>query len=216
MNNIIFAFDFSMNKPAMVSYINGKINFYIFPSDIDSKSFEKLKYCGINIHPRNLPKMKDKSLSQHELIVEHVNRAIHLADIIVSTINDILKENNIESKDNVIIANEGFAFSAKGDAALDLSGYKYILMYHLMIDGFNKFKTYSPITIKHTAGCSKRGLGKDAMIEALGKEDESLHPIISALKESPEILKKKTSYVLCMDDIADAYWCMKTCLNDNE
>ena len=41
MNNAIFAFDFSCNKPAMTSYINNVIEFYIWPSDIDSKSYDK-------------------------------------------------------------------------------------------------------------------------------------------------------------------------------
>ena len=41
---------------------------------------------------------------------------------------EILEKNNL-TPNEAIISNEGFAFAAKGDAALDLSGYKYILMH---------------------------------------------------------------------------------------
>ena len=209
----IFAFDFSCNKPAMTCLVNGKINIYVWPSDIDDKSMERLSDCGIFVHNRGLSHIKDHNLNQHELIIEHMNRSTSLADMITSTILDILNRNGM-SENDAVIANEGFAFSAKGDAALDLSGYKYILMDRLMKAGFKKFRTYSPITIKKTAGCSKKGLGKDAMIEAFGREPEETHMIVNVLNNDPQLLKKKTNYILCMDDIADSYWCLKTCIND--
>ena len=207
----IFAFDFSMNKPAMSALINGKLSFYVWASNIDDKSYEKLKDCGINVFNRNLPKMKDKEFNEDTLILEHIKRSTDLSNIIVNTIKELLEKEvpNIDY-DNVIISNEGFAFSAKGDAALDLSGYKYILMYTLINAGFNNFRTFSPITLKKTAGCSKKGLGKDAMINALSNEEKGIHPFIDIIRESPELLKKKTAFVMCTDDIADSYWCLKT------
>ena len=212
MSKAIFAFDFSCNKPAMTSYINGVINFYVWPSEIDDKSYDRLTSCDVIIHNRNLEKIKEKSLDQHELILEHTHRAIDLSNIILDLIDYLVHENNID-KDDVIIANEGFAFSAKGDAALQLAGYKYILMERLIDRGYKNLKTYSPITIKKTAGCSKKGLGKDAMIEAMSRQDDD-HHIISILKNDPDYLKKKSNYVLCMDDIADSYWNLKTCIAD--
>ena len=212
MNNAIFAFDFSCNKPAMTSYVNNVIEFYVWPSDIDSKSYDKLTSCDVKIFNRKLKHIKDKSLDQHELILEHVNRAISLSEIILQTIDGIVSRNNI-SKNDVIIANEGFAFSAKGDAALQLSGYKYVLMESLIKHGYTKLKTYSPITIKKTADCSKKGLGKNSMIEAMSKQNVD-HILITTLRENPNQLKKKSNYVLCMDDIADSFWNLKTCLND--
>ena len=212
MNQAIFAFDFSCNKPAMTSYINGVINFYVWPSEIDDKSYDRLTSCDVIIHNRNLEKIKEKSLDQHELILEHTHRAIDLSNIILDLIDYLVHENNID-KDDVIIANEGFAFSAKGDAALQLAGYKYILMERLIDRGYKNLKTYSPITIKKTAGCSKKGLGKDAMIEAMSRQDDD-HHLISILKNDPDYLKKKSNYVLCMDDIADSYWNLKTCIAD--
>ena len=212
MIKAIFAFDFSCNKPAMTSYINGVINFYVWPSEIDDKSYDRLTSCDVIIHNRNLEKIKEKSLDQHELILEHTHRAIDLSNIILDLIDYLVHENNID-KDDVIIANEGFAFSAKGDAALQLAGYKYILMERLIDRGYKNLKTYSPITIKKTAGCSKKGLGKDAMIEAMSRQDDD-HHLISILKNDPDYLKKKSNYVLCMDDIADSYWNLKTCIAD--
>lgn len=209
----IFAFDFSCNKPAMTCMIDDKIEIYVWPSDIDKTSYERLDVCGIHVYDRKLDKIKDKEFTQHELILEHMRRSTELADTITKTICEIIHETNYHI-DSAIIANEGFAFSAKGDAALDLSGYKYILMDRLMQAGFKNFKTYSPITIKKTAGCSKRGLGKDAMIDAFGREPEGTHRIIDILRQDPQLLKKKTKYVQCMDDIADSYWCLKTYQRD--
>ena len=207
----IFAFDFSMNKPAMSALINGKLTFHVWASDIDGKSLGRLKDCGINIINRNLPKMKDGEFNEHELILEHIKRSTDLANMILETIENLLKEESPDIKyEEVIISNEGFAFSAKGDAALDLSGYKYILMYTLINAGFKNFRTFSPITLKKTAGCSKKGLGKDAMIMALANEGKGVHPFIDIIRETPELLKKKTAFVMCTDDIADSYWCLKT------
>lgn len=205
----IFAFDFSMNKPAMACLIENELSFYIWPLSIDKVAQEKLDSCDINIVNRKLNPIKDKSLNESELIIEHVARSTNLAKLIVSTILKIIRPYNYNI-DDIIIANEGFAFAAKGDAALDLSGYKYILMKELIDNGFSNFKTYSPITIKSTAGCAKKGMKKDDMITALGNEDNDLHLFIHTIRDHNDILKKKTSYVMCVDDLADAYWCLKT------
>ena len=205
----IFAFDFSMNKPAMACLIENELSFYIWPLSIDKVAQEKLDSCDINIVNRKLNPIKDKSLNESELIIEHVTRSTNLAKLIVGTILKIIRPYNYNI-DDIIIANEGFAFAAKGDAALDLSGYKYILMKELIDNGFSNFKTYSPITIKSTAGCAKKGMKKDDMIIALGNEDNDLHLFIHTIRDHNDILKKKTSYVMCVDDLADAYWCLKT------
>jgi hypothetical protein len=208
----IFGFDFSCNKPAMTSCIDGVYEFYVWPSELDDKEVDRLESLDVHVYNRNLPKIKDKSLDQHELIIEHVNRANNLSEIIIKTILDKLFQHGIPVNE-AVIANEGFAFSAKGDAALQLAGYKYVLMNMLMRINFAAFKTYSPITIKKTANCSKKGLGKDAMITALSNEDIDNH-FVSMLHDNPQYLKKKTNYIHCIDDIADSYWCLKTCMND--
>ncbi len=210
MNHVpIFAFDFSMNKPAMCCLVENKISFYTWPLKIDKVANEKLISSNIVVYDRGLEPIKEKSLDESQLILEHVSRSSNLAKLIVNTILDILKPYNYNI-DNIIIANEGFAFAAKGDAALDLSGYKYILMKELIDNGFKRFITYSPITIKSTAGCAKKGMGKEDMIKALGKENNNLHLFIHTIYNNNEMLKKKTSYVMCVDDLSDAYWCLKT------
>ena len=212
----IFAFDFSMSKPAMSVLMNDKLMFFVWASDIDSKSQTMLEDCGVHVYNRNLPKMKDKCFDEHSLILEHVTRATNLANMILETILDLLSKHAPDVKrEDVIISNEAFAFLARGDATLDLSGYKYILMYTLIHAGFKNLQTYSPSTLKKTAGCSKRGLGKDAMIEALSNETKYTNTFIDVIRETPELLKKKTAYVMCTDDIADSFWCLKTTIEKN-
>jgi len=213
MYRAVFAFDFSMAKPTMCACVDGKISFYTWPAHIDAKSEEIISTAGVNVHNRLLETVSKGEFSQHTLILEHVNRSTNLAKMILKTIDGIVKENGID-KSEVIIANEAFAFAAHGDAMLDLAGYKYILMYTLISNGYTNNRTYSPTTIKKTAGCGKRGLGKDAMIEALANEDYGIHTFIDIMKDDPLLLKKKTSYALCSDDIADSYWCYKTTMND--
>lgn len=212
MHKPIFAFDFSMNKPACCSLVNNNLKFYFWPSELDD--FSAGAYANANISPciRNLHPMKDSEYDESSLIVEHVTRARELASVIANIITSELEFYECKPEDT-IIANEGFAFAARGDAALDLSGYKYILMERLIREGFKNFKTYSPITIKATAGCAKRGLGKDAMIEAFrSKGPTLLHKFIAMISDSPEMFKKKTAYIKGIDDLVDAYWCLKTCV----
>ena len=40
------------------------------------------------------------------------------------------------------------------------------------------------------------------------------HHLIKILRDNPDYLKKKSNYVRCMDDIADSFWNMKTCMKD--
>lgn len=215
MHPAIFAFDFSMNKPAMCSLINNKINFYVWPASVDNFTINALEASHIHVFHRDIPPIKDKSLNEHELICEHVNRAANLANLITSAILEIASKNNIDVS-NIIIANEGLAFGSSGDAVLDLSGYKYILMYTLMSKGIKTFKTYSPIAIKSTAGCAKRGLKKEDMIAKLSEENQDLHPFIHTLACHSETLKKKTAFVKCVDDLTDAYWCLRTVIKKEE
>ena len=117
------------------------------------------------------------------LIIEQVSRAKDLADMIVSYIIKRLDEIQCPITD-AVIANEGFSFASSGNAVLDLSGYKYILMSALIDKGFKDFRTYAPITIKKTAECSKKGMGKEEMIQAAGKSGCE-HPFNKAIIDNP-------------------------------
>ena len=209
MNKPIFAFDFSCNKPAVCTFIDGKISYAVFPSKADSVVIEKLMAADVKVFNRNLdPISKNSTLSDSDLIIEQVVRAKNLADMIVTYIIQVLIETN-HTIDEAIIANEGFSFASSGNAVLDLSGYKYILMSRLIDAGFRDFRTFAPITIKKTAECSKKGMGKEEMIQAAGKAEQG-HLFNRTIMSAPENLKKKTAWVQCVDDLADAYWCMRT------
>ena len=205
----IFAFDFSCNKPAICSNINGEISYAVFPSLIDEISKSKLEAADVRVFDRDLPAMsKSKAMSDSELMVEHIVRARELAEKIIDYIWFMLKDTGYDASDCAII-NEGLSFSSKGNATLDLSGYKYILMDRLMEDGFKRFYTYAPNTIKKTAECSKKGMGKEDMIQAAGNRADA-HKFNHTIKNDPMALKKKTAWVPCIDDLADAFWCMRT------
>lgn len=207
----IFAFDFSCNKPALCINIDGEISYAVFPSKVDKITEEKLTSVGVEVFNRNLdPISKNSTLSDSDLIIEQVSRAKNLADMIVSYIIKRLNEIQYPITDAVIV-NEGFSFASSGNAVLDLSGYKYILMSALIDKGFRDFRTYAPITIKKTAECSKKGMGKEEMIQAAGKSGCE-HLFNKTIIGNPEALKKKTAWVACVDDLADAYWCMRTVL----
>lgn len=209
-NKTIFAFDFSMSKPALCVYIDKKIYFYCFPTDIDKVSYDKLVNNNVNVYNRELKPINKNSFNSHELVLEHIQRANDLSNKIIYVINSLLKKFEIENKD-VIISTEGLSFASKGDAILDLSGYKYVLLSKLKELGFNNIKTYSPITIKSIAGCTKKNeYGKLSMIEKIREENSNIHTFIDCLKNEPDKLKKKTAFVKCVDDLVDAYWCLKT------
>ena len=208
MHNPIFAFDFSMAKPAMCALIENTISFYFWPTELDDFSYNKYQLYDVNTTVRHLPPMRKEDYDESTLITEHVNRASDLAEMIASTMLSLT-----DSPESAIVANEGFAFAATGDAALDLSGYKYILMKTLMDKGFQYFKTYSPISIKSTAGCAKKGMKKEDMIESFIKNGPLIHKFISEMSINPSQFKKKTAYIKGIDDLVDAYWCLRTCIN---
>lgn len=211
----IFAFDFSIAKPAMASFIDNHLDFYIWPMDVDTFTFDALSVSGINVNNRRLGPILKKTYDEHSLIYTHVTRAKELAELIHDTICNAIKNDN--SIDTIIIANEGFAYGASGNAILDLSGYKYVLMSRLMeiekeLGIKIKFCTYAPRTLKMVAGSGKKGSKKIDMIYALGNEDNDLHLFIHTVGSHSELLKKKTAFIDCVDDIADSYWCLKTCV----
>lgn len=209
--NPIVAFDFSCNKPAACILVNGKYHYYAWPSNIDKVSEQKLKTCDVNVTDRRLPPLSKKDTDSTSLIIEHVTRAKSLADAIIGDVTTLLKDNGITDYSTVTVANEGFSFASNGDATLDLAGYKYILMDKLITAGFTNLKTYAPITIKSTAGCARKGMGKAEMIAATGTCPDC-HRFNRAIADSSYMLKKKTAYVQCVDDLADAYWCLRTAI----
>lgn len=210
MKKHIFSFDFSMSKPAMCAYINNEIFFYCFPMNLDKISIEKLVNVDVNVFNRNLPSINKKLYNSNDLVIEHIKRANELSRVIIDVIFSLIKKYNLNIED-IIISSEGLSFGSRGDAMLDLSGYKYVLLSKLYEKGFTNIKTYSPITIKSVAGCAKKKeYGKLPMIAKIMEERQGIHSFIDCLKYNSNELKKKTAFVNCVDDLVDAYWCLKT------
>lgn len=211
----IISFDFSINKPAMCIYHNNKLYFYTWPLNIDNKSIEILKQCDVNVYNRNLQPINKKQYDSNSLVYEHVKRSSLLTNLIINDIMSFIKFHNID-KNNIIISSEGLSYASNGDATLNLAAYKQVLLTKLYENNLVNIKTYSPITIKATAGKSKKGEGsKTSMIDAI-KEEEKNHKFIEILSTNDNLLKKKTAYIQTVDDLVDAYWCLKTTLKKED
>ena len=215
MKKTIFAFDFSMSKPAMCVYVNNEILFYAWPAKIDKKTEDLLNGANINVYNRNIDPINKKQYSSSSLVLEHIKRSVELSNLIINDINNIIYKYNIK-KDDVIISSEGLSFASKGDATLNLAAYKQVLLNKLYENGFTNIKTYSPISIKSIAGCSKKNnSNKLSMIDAIKMENFS-HKFIQILAIDENKLKKKTAFISTIDDLVDAYWCLKTTIIKEE
>ena len=205
----IFAFDFSINKPAMCIYHNNEIYFYTWPLNIDNKSELLLTDCNINVNNRQLNSIDKKKYDSNSLILEHTNRCSMLTSMILNDIISFINEHSINI-DDIIISSEGLSYGSNGDATLNLAAYKQSLLVKFYEYGLKNIKTYAPITIKSVAGRSKKGeRSKTEMIDAL-KNENKIHKFIETLIDNPDKLKKKTAFIQTVDDLVDAYWCLKT------
>lgn len=216
--NIIIAFDFSMSKPAMCMKIDENILFYTWPAKVDKITIEKLENSGVVVRNRNIDPINKSKFDSHSLVLEHIVRSNDLVNMIISDISEIMSKYDIViDRDNIIISSEGLSFASKGDATLNLAAYKQVLLNKLYELGFKNIKTYSPITIKSCAGCAKKSnQSKLSMIDAIKNENPNAHKFIYNLIYNESDLKKKTSYVNTVDDLVDAYWCLKTTIIKEE
>ncbi len=112
------------------------------------------------------------------------DRAHELADRLVSLVRNVKPD---------IVAVEGLAYGARGNASRDLAGLQFVIVSYLRDQGY-RVKVIAPTTAKKTAGCKK----KEEMIAALPK---AVHKKFSDLG-----VKKTTG----MGDLADAYWIGKS------
>lgn len=210
----IFSFDFSLSKPAMCAYINGKYHFYTWPAKIDEKTETKLKDVNINVYNRHLSPISKKNYDSHQLTFELTQRIHFLTDYIVEDIFNLIEDNygddyNIMTE--FIISSEGLSFASKGDQTLNLAAAKQVLLCKLYDKGFRHIKTYSPMTIKSVAGTAKhKNYSKTPVIEAIKEENENYHLFIKTLKYNDIALKKTKTYIDTIDDLVDAYFCLKT------
>ena len=207
---ILIGFDFSCNKPACCVDIDGKYKFLTWPLGIDEKSIIKLENAGVQV--LNRERIPGELLNSSDKFRWHVKMADNLSKLIVSDVNKLVGVRN-----DVVIAFEGASFGSKGDAGLQLAGYRYILTNELgKLYGLDNIYTYAPLTIKSIAGCAtKDKKGKLCMINELAAQDIK-HLFVEILRDDPQALKKKTNFVATVDDLADAYWVLQTLKNKEQ
>ena len=195
-------FDFSCNKPACYIQKYNRMLFILWPLEMDEKSETKLSAVKVKVNNRT---RFEPGTTSTEKFRWHIQQVDFLVNCIVQDLKILI------DSDDVKIAFEGSSFGSKGDAALQLAGYRYLLVSKLAdLYGLENIYTYAPPTIKSMAGCAtKDKRGKNSMIEAFKNENVD-HPFCQTLRDNPENLKKKTNYIEGVDDLVDAYWTLKT------
>lgn len=201
----IIGFDFSINKPAATILHNNQYSFISWPYNLSDKIIKVYKEAGVNIIDRTDNKIKGSDASQQ--MRYEVKDAVYLAELIVNTLKNYLNE-------DTLISFEGLSFGSPGNIALQLSSYKYILMDRLsQFVPLDNMYTYSPLTIKSTAGCSKKGMTKSDMILSFIQNSKN-NDFRYVIKDNTTLFKKKNSenWIDHLDDIIDSYWAIETLL----
>ena len=199
----IIGFDFSINKPAACVFHNNNYHFYGWPYEPQKKLPQLYRDANVHILERTDDKIKGDNVSSK--MRYEVKNARYLAELILDDLSMFLNK-------DTYIGFEGMSYGSSGDVVLQLGGYKYMIMDVLSknVPLENMF-TYAPTTVKKTAGCSKRGLGKHAMIEAFVASPCD-HALKHAIRKDKHLFMKKgfKNYVDHLDDLVDAYFVLET------
>jgi len=205
----IISFDFSLAKPACCIFVNNEYLFFGWPKKLSDKINNLYKESGVNIIDRfdNEDEPKDSSAKvRHE-----IKWSVYMADLIIDTIKPYL------NKDTLIVF-EGSSFSSSGNVVIQLTSRRYMLIYRLTrFVSLDNIFTYSPMTVKSTAGCSKKN--------SLTKKSYTKNDIIlSFIKDGPDCMlrqkliedqskfmkKNSVNFIDHMDDLVDSYFVLKT------
>lgn len=198
----IIGFDFSINKPAACIYENGVYDFYSWPFGLSERIKEIYREAGVHLFDRTDEKYKGKDSS--EKMRREVSNAVYLSDFIISSLPD-----GDMSQWQIVF--EGLSFGSTGNVVLQLGGYKYILMKSLYDEcvSWENMTTYAPITLKKTAGASKKGMGKPEMIESF--LERSSCPLAKSINKNRLLFQKKTgTWIDHLDDLVDSFWAVET------
>lgn len=201
--NRIIGFDFSIKKPAACIFESSHYAFVSWPHELSQKIVSLLRDSGVNVVKREDVRGQEGNVS--EKMRNEVKNSMYLAELICDSLSDKLGP-------DTAISFEGLSYGSSGDAQLQLSSYKYMLMAELSkrVPLENMF-TYSPITIKSVAGCSKKGMTKSDVIESfLVNSNETV--FTNEVRKNRTAFKKKNSenWVDHLDDIVDSYWVTET------
>ena len=199
----LIGFDFSINKPAACVKVGNKYEFFGWPYSLQKKLPAIYESAGVNIITRTDDKEKGPDVSSK--MRYEVRNARYISEMIVTTLKPYLNR-------NTYIGLEGISYGSSGDVILQLGGYKYMVMDALSdyVPLENMF-TYSPITVKKTAGCSKRGTPKSEVIESFITSSYNNSLKIAMRSDKLSFMKKGgKNFIDHLDDLVDSYWVLET------
>ena len=212
MDKVLIGFDFSMNKPAATIYFRGQYYHYFWPLKITNKQQKMYEDADVSIVNRNMSSVDTKTVENSQLVLIHTIRSTDLANLIINDIDDLIT-NKFELTDyELYVCSEGLSYASKGDATLNLATYKGVLLskiYEHYGDHLTRLYTYSPITLKATAGCSSKEDRAD-ITKVIKKYIAQNNDIKLRLCLANGYMKAKTNYIAGIDDLVDSYWALKT------
>ena len=199
----LIGFDFSINKPAACILNDNKYTFISWPYGIDIRAVNAFKEAGITIIDREDDKDKGEGITSQ--MRYEITNSQYLSNLIRETLKPWLNG-------NILLGFEGLSYGSRSDVGVQLGAYKYILMDRLseLVPICNMF-TYSPITVKSVAGCAKKGMGKNEMINAFIANGPMCKFRIR-LFEHPEKFQtpRAKNWIVHLDDLIDSYWVVRT------
>ena len=212
MYKVLIGFDFSMNKPAATIYFRGQYYHYFWPLKITNKQQKMYEDADVSIVNRNMSSVDTKTVENSQLVLIHTIRSTDLANLIINDIDELIT-NKFELTDyELYVCSEGLSYASKGDATLNLATYKGVLLskiYEHYGDHLARLYTYSPITLKATAGCSSKEDRADKT-KMIKKYIAQNNDIKLRLCLANGYMKAKTNYIAGIDDLVDSYWALKT------
>ena len=212
MDKVLIGFDFSMNKPAATIYFRSQYYHYFWPLKITNKQQKMYEDADVSIVNRNMSSVDTKTVENSQLVLIHTIRSTDLANLIINDIDELIT-NKFELTDyELYVCSEGLSYASKGDATLNLATYKGVLLskiYEHYGDHLARLYTYSPITLKATAGCSSKEDRADKT-KMIKKYIAQNNDIKLRLCLANGYMKAKTNYIAGIDDLVDSYWALKT------
>jgi hypothetical protein len=203
----ILGLDFSINKPAACIFNDNKYEtdqyeFFSWPFELREDLKKIYRESWVNIVDRTDEKYKGKDSSMK------MRWEVQNANYISKEIRNLL----FMYDDIKYVVFEGISYASTGNMAIQLGGYKYVLMTILNKAGikWDNMYTYAPITLKKTAGASKKGMGKKEMIDAFISSGAKNH-FRESIERNPKKFQKRTgTWIDHLDDLVDSFWAIET------
>lgn len=200
----IIGFDFSIEKPACCIFNEHEYKFRSWPWGLREDLKKLYRIANVDIIDRQEEKYKGSNSS------EKMRNSVERADFLANLIYNSFTEEEL-TKDTWIVW-EGLSFASSGNVILQLGGYKYMIMNRFREKiSLEKQITYAPITIRKTANCSKKGMGKKEMIKSFINTnlDNNLRNNLALYSDS---FKKRggLNWIDHLDDFVDAFWLVET------